>query len=136
MASVEQIVTTAKNRGERPSLLSFPSLSLGKDKSIVPFKDAERYDYHSSVKLGWCYGGHALSMGSSGLAVGANQGLPHQDSTNEFSPFFDHVGQESLFAHGFLMLQNEAGEHTFSTATPKEPINAVFRRSSANEPPT
>ena len=33
-----------------------------------------------------------IREGSSGLAVGVNQTLPYQESTNEFSPFFDRVG--------------------------------------------
>jgi hypothetical protein len=43
-------------------------------------------------------------FGSSGIAVGANQGLPHQDSTNEFPLFFGRINHETTLAHGFLML--------------------------------
>jgi hypothetical protein len=43
------------------------------------------------------------NSGSSGFAVGANHGLSHQDSTNEFSLFFDHVSHKSLFIHRFVM---------------------------------
>ena len=41
-------------------------------------------------------------MSHSGLAVGVNQGLPHQDSTNEFSLFFGRISHVSLVAHGFV----------------------------------
>jgi len=42
------------------------------------------------------------NKGSSGVAVGVNQGLPHQEDLDEFSPFFGHVGHVSLFLHGFV----------------------------------
>lgn len=42
-------------------------------------------------------------FGSSGFAVGANQGLPHQEDRDEFSPFFSHVSHEALFLHSFVM---------------------------------
>jgi hypothetical protein len=45
-----------------------------------------------------------IKSGSPGVAVGANQGLPHQKGLEEFSPFFGHIGHESLFTHGFVML--------------------------------
>ena len=43
-------------------------------------------------------------FGSSGLPVGANQDLAHQDSTNEFSLFFGRISHEATSADGFLML--------------------------------
>jgi hypothetical protein len=42
--------------------------------------------------------------GSLGLVVGANQVLPDQNSTNEFSLFFGQVSHGSLLVHGFVTL--------------------------------
>jgi len=63
---------------------------------LVPDGDIYRHVLRSSRIIG------ARKSGSSGLAVGTNLGLPHQENLEEFFPFFGQTHRSWLSVHGFV----------------------------------
>jgi len=81
-----------------------------------------RENTHKEQRTGGELSQNKQYIGSSGIAVGENQGLLHQEALEAFFTRSGQIAHEVFSTHGFLTRYNEAREHTFSTGSPKEPI--------------